>query len=62
MQNSKKFSPIQIVGIVLFLVGALSIFPPNDVWYHDVLQVVYVIGALLFCAPLLIRKFSSRKA
>ncbi|WP_127845837.1 alpha/beta hydrolase [Psychroflexus aestuariivivens] len=48
MKKTKTKNKFQIIGAVLILTGALSIFPENDTWLHTTLQITFVIGCIIF--------------
>ena len=48
MEKTHKYQKLNIVGAILILTGALSIFPENDTWLHTSLQITFVVGCILF--------------
>lgn len=56
MKELRKLNTIQIIGIILMIIGFFHIFPDNDVWYHDVLQMSFAIGNLCLWIPFLLKK------
>lgn len=48
MGNTIKSNWVNIWGAILILTGGLSIFLKNDTWPHTTLQVVFVVGCILF--------------
>lgn len=48
MKKTKTKNKFQIIGAILILTGALSIFPENDTWLHTTLQITFVIGCIIF--------------
>lgn len=53
MASTRSIRILQIIGIVFSIIGLLVIFPDNDVWYHDVLQIILVVG--LICTALAVK-------
>ncbi len=43
-----KSNWMNVLGAILILTGALSIFPENDTWLHTTLQITFVVGCILF--------------
>lgn len=48
MDKSNKKSWLQITGALLILTGVTSIFPENDTCLHTALQIIFVLGCLVF--------------
>ena len=48
MENKTQQHWQMKTGAVLILIGAMSIFPENDIWIHTALQIVFVAGCILF--------------
>ena len=48
MDKTNKNSWLQITGAILILIGTISIFPENDTWLHTTLQIIFVLGCIIF--------------
>ncbi len=48
MRHTIKSNWLNVMGAVLILLGSLSIFPENDTWLHTTLQIIFVIGCIIF--------------
>jgi len=48
MRNTIKSNWMNVLGAILILTGALSIFPENDTWLHTTLQITFLAGCILF--------------
>jgi len=48
MDKTNKNNWLQITGAILILIGATSIFPENDTWLHTALQIIFVLGCIVF--------------
>ncbi|WP_421811600.1 alpha/beta hydrolase [Flagellimonas sp.] len=48
MGNTIKSNWVNVWGAILILTGGLSIFLENGTWPHTTLQVVFVVGCILF--------------
>lgn len=48
MEKSMKYNMYRKTGAILILIGALSLFPENDTIVHTVLQIIFVIGCIIF--------------
>jgi intracellular septation protein A len=48
MKNLEKYNLYTKAGAILILLGTMSLFPENDTLLHTVLQIVFVVGCLIF--------------
>jgi alpha/beta superfamily hydrolase len=48
MKKTQKYQKLNVVGAILILIGALSIFPENDTWLHTTLQITFVVGCIVY--------------
>lgn len=58
MDKTNKNSWLQIAGAILILIGATSVFPENDTWLHTSLQIIFVLGCIVFITG---GRFSKKK-
>ncbi len=48
MNMALKKIHLQYVGAILILIGEISIFPENDTMLHTSLQIIFVLGCIIF--------------
>ncbi len=48
MRKTNKNNWIHIIGAILILTGAISIFLENDTWLHTILQISFVVGCITY--------------
>jgi dienelactone hydrolase len=48
MKKTNKNNWLNVIGAILIIIGATSIFPENDTWLHTTLQISFVVGCFVY--------------